>query len=175
MMDLTTLLAQNAAYLEQGAALLDRLDDAAYTRTQPPYYTSSIGAHLRHTLEHYVSFLRGLDAAHVDYDARDRDLQIENSRTYACGVTRRLAQALDACAPTDRSVRVKLDGDAAHADDDPLSQSTLKRELQYLMAHTIHHYALIAMILRLQGLEPGEDFGVAPSTLRYRHRLRPAS
>jgi len=57
-------------------------------------------------------------------------------------------------------------------DDDgsPWSESTVKRELQYLQAHTIHHYALIALILRIQGITPHDEFGVAPSTLR--HHLR---
>jgi hypothetical protein len=41
------------------------------------------------------------------------------------------------------------------------------RELQYLLSHTIHHYAIIGSILRAQGVEPGPDFGVAPSTLRH--------
>ena len=50
------------------------------------------------------------------------------------------------------------------------TESTPERDLQYLQAHTIHHYALIAMILRLQGREPGKGFGVAPSTLTFRNR-----
>lgn len=46
------------------------------------------------------------------------------------------------------------------------SISSLKRELQFLLSHTIHHYSLIALALRLQGFEPGAAFGVAPSTLK---------
>jgi uncharacterized damage-inducible protein DinB len=45
------------------------------------------------------------------------------------------------------------------------------RELQFLASHTLHHYALIAALLRLQGVEPGEEFGVAPGTLEHRRRL----
>jgi hypothetical protein len=48
-----------------------------------------------------------------------------------------------------------------------LSASTALRELQFLVSHTVHHYAVIALILRARGLEPGPDFGVAPSTLKY--------
>ena len=34
-------------------------------------------------------------------------------------------------------------------------------------AHTVHHYALIAIASRLQGIFPDASFGVAPSTLKY--------
>lgn len=45
--------------------------------------------------------------------------------------------------------------------------SSVVRELAFLRSHTIHHYSLIAVLLRFEGIEPGEEFGVAPSTLRY--------
>jgi hypothetical protein len=63
-----------------------------------------------------------------------------------------------------RPLRVRGDGPP---EEDGWSQSTVGRELQYLLSHTIHHYAIIGSILRAQGREPGPDFGVAPSTLRH--------
>jgi len=45
--------------------------------------------------------------------------------------------------------------------------SSVLRELDFLQSHTVHHYSLIAMLLRLHEIDPGEDFGVAPSTLKY--------
>ncbi len=62
------------------------------------------------------------------------------------------------------SLRIKVDA----ADESSWATSSVERELQFLRSHTVHHFALIAVILRLSGLEPGEEFGVAPSTLRYR-------
>jgi hypothetical protein len=47
------------------------------------------------------------------------------------------------------------------------SATSVTRELQFLASHTVHHYAVIAAMLRPQGVEPGNDFGVAPSTLEY--------
>ena len=46
-------------------------------------------------------------------------------------------------------------------------KKSVSRELQVLSSHTIHHFALIAMTLRLHGIEMDPDFGMAPSTLRY--------
>ena len=45
--------------------------------------------------------------------------------------------------------------------------SSLARELQFLTSHTIHHFAVIALILRAMDVEVDREFGVAPSTLRY--------
>jgi hypothetical protein len=67
----------------------------------------------------------------------------------------------------DDSIPVKMnEGD----DSSPRSQSTIRRELQFLLSHTVHHYALIAIILKIQGFDCDEDFGVAPSTLKYQRR-----
>jgi hypothetical protein len=48
------------------------------------------------------------------------------------------------------------------------------RELQFLLSHTVHHYALMALILRLQGFNPAAEFGVAPSTLQHWERAAAA-
>jgi hypothetical protein len=41
------------------------------------------------------------------------------------------------------------------------------RELQFLQSHTVHHYAVIHLMLLQQGIRPDPEFGVAPSTLRH--------
>ena len=45
--------------------------------------------------------------------------------------------------------------------------STLARETEFVHSHTVHHYALIAAKLKSVGIEVPDEFGVAPSTLRY--------
>ena len=52
----------------------------------------------------------------------------------------------------------------------PWSGSTVRRELDFLLSHTVHHYALIAMSLRLRGLPVPAELGVAPSTLEHWRR-----
>jgi hypothetical protein len=54
-----------------------------------------------------------------------------------------------------------------NADEDVYLTSSVGRELQALSSHTIHHFALIAIALRVHGLEVDPDFGMSPSTLRY--------
>ena len=68
----------------------------------------------------------------------------------------------------------KIDGNlpvkvlaADSSPDGNVISSTVGRELQYLLDHTIHHYAIIAIILKAQSITVPEEFGVAPSTLKY--------
>jgi uncharacterized damage-inducible protein DinB len=43
--------------------------------------------------------------------------------------------------------------------------STLARELAFVLSHTIHHQAIVALLLEQQGASlPDERFGYAPTT-----------
>jgi uncharacterized damage-inducible protein DinB len=44
--------------------------------------------------------------------------------------------------------------------------STLRRELAFVVSHTVHHQALIAVLLSLVGVPVPDAFGLAPSTPR---------
>ena len=66
-----------------------------------------------------------------------------------------------------RRLYVKNDEHGPAGDPDQYTQSTVERELQFLRFHTVHHFAIIAMILKIQGIETPKDFGFAPSTLAY--------
>jgi len=44
--------------------------------------------------------------------------------------------------------------------------STLGRELAFVNSHTIHHQALIAVLLELSGVQVPDHLGLAPSTPR---------
>ena len=57
--------------------------------------------------------------------------------------------------------------DSGTGNDKSWSNSSVNRELQFLIGHTVHHYALVAFILRVQDFSPPEDFSVTPSTLKH--------
>jgi hypothetical protein len=153
--------------LRQGRDLLARIDDAAFGRSIPPLIHSAVGSHMRHCLDFYSCFLRGLAVRRIDYDGRERDASLERDRGAAMQKLESLMQQLRALAIADeeQTILVRLE-DAAI--DQQWSRSSIARELQSLKSHTIHHYALIAVLLRLQGIEPHEEFGVSTATLRHR-------
>jgi len=165
----TEILVQlNIEFLRQGRTLLEQLDDETYTACDPPVYNSGIGEHMRHILEHYEMFVRGIANGFIDYDARKRDGTVSSCCSAASERLDAIVAALGAVDGADGPIEVKLAASRFENLDDPRSDSTIKRELQYLQAHTIHHFALIAMILRMRDVDVPDDFGVAPSTLQYR-------
>ncbi len=148
----------NLEALRQGLALLDRIDENTYL---------SIGPHVRHVLDHYAAFFAGCDQTSIDYDARQRNRQVETERQAAQISIIDISGHL---SDLDRSIlehpiSVRSNGGGGPED---FSRSTLRRELQFLLSHTVHHWALVRSILTRSGIEVAETFGVAPSTLRYR-------
>ncbi len=156
-------LAGNRVLLQQGLALLEGLSDAQYAR---------VGPHYRHALEHYLAFLRGFGAARVDYDARERDGLLERSRAAALEATRRCLAALDALeGAAERPLEVQMETEAG-ANRPDWRASSAGRELQFLCNHTVHHYALIKLLLPDLPNPVGAEFGLAPSTLTHLRSLR---
>ena len=161
---LQALCDDNAARLDTLRALVARLSDTDYARAVPPC-EAGIGSHVRHVLDHYDALLAGIDSGHVDYDARERDRATECDRETAIRRLRRIAAELHALLAHDgdRALRVSLDCGTGGRRP---AASTLARELQFLVSHTVHHDALVAAAARTLGVETERGFGVAPSTLK---------
>ncbi len=71
------LIRANLHYLSQAESLLERMDDGRFATPAAGFYNSSVGGHLRHCIEHYLSFLAGMEDGRVDYDCRARDERVE--------------------------------------------------------------------------------------------------
>ncbi|MBL8174433.1 MAG: hypothetical protein JNK48_07180 [Bryobacterales bacterium] len=161
------LVESNLALLRQAMDLLSSLDDATYSHKLPLLFSNSIGAQMRHIVEFYECFLDGLDAVCIDYDARRRDDRLESSTAAAIEKIGALTARIATLHSDDGLLWVRME-DAPAANQDPFLTSSASRELQVLLSHTVHHFALIAVALRLLGIAVHPHFGVAPSTLRYR-------
>jgi uncharacterized damage-inducible protein DinB len=156
------LVSANTAYLRQLSHLLSSLGAAKYTRTDTELVPSSVGKHVRHVLDFYGCFLSGLPGGHINYGARTRETDIETDPGAALGRIDRVTEELDGIADEGNANRsVAVSGDAGSA------ASTVGRELDHLAAHTVHHFALIAAIFRAFRWTIPEDFGKAPSTIRF--------
>lgn len=161
-------------YLEQGIDLLTGIDATAYVHKDPTY-GSGIGCHMRHCLDHFDCFLRDFRSSKIDYDQRQRDPRLEVDREYAAEHIRSIIVGLADVQEEDMSRGVHSIMDCGSDDPEPAAHSSVKREVQFLVSHTLHHYALIAMQLKQQGLPPQDGFGMAPSTLRYRETKKPCA
>jgi len=159
------LIDANLVFLEQALALVGDLDPRTYSATVPGL--SSAGAHLRHILDHYAAFCDGVPAGAVDYDQRNRDAAVERDPQTAAAMTRELMSRLSTLPESgDGSLTTRMD--CGSGVGPATTRSSVERELQFLVSHTVHHFALIKAVLTGADVRLPDDFGVAPSTLAYR-------
>ena len=165
-----TMASVAAAALGDLACYLGAIDPSVYARPQEVLSGSTIGQHTRHIIEFYACLVEqagGQTEPRSNYAARRRDLRIETDPDHALALSRSLASRL---GELDESLPCMVDC-AEHGDEGLETRSTIGRELQYNVEHTIHHLAIIKIALRLVApdIPLPEHFGVAPSTIRHRH------
>lgn len=163
------LIAAHHGLLDQALDLVESLDAGAYCAGAPAAGLAGAGPHLRHVLDMYGCFLRGLPEGRVDYEDRSRDARVETEPAAGAAALRFTAAQLRALerAALPKSLQVHGDTPLGMERERVWSDSTPERELQFLLNHTLHHFALIAAALRLHGCAVPAEFGMAPSTIRW--------
>lgn len=153
--------------LAQEHDLLSQLNDAQYTAPGTGAYKSSIGMHIRHNLDHFAAFFDGIETGSIDYESRQRNHMIEESAEFAIGVINDLIHRLENSS-IDATAKVLVrEEDGTKVEESTWLQSSFGREFQFLLGHTVHHHAIIAMMLAEKQLPLTAGFGVAPSTQRH--------
>lgn len=153
-----------AECLHQLATLLEATADADYAWRHPSGVSGTIGAHVRHCLDHVHAILE-CATDRLTYDRRQRATRTEQDRAYA---VEQLHHAVRALSGTGARVEQHLTLDI-QVDRDGTSVSvgsSFGRELAFVLQHTIHHQALIALLLADRGAAVPGTFGYAPSTPR---------
>jgi hypothetical protein len=170
----TALVQLNLSWLRQAQDMLAAIDDKTYRKAPRALGAQRVAGHLRHVIEFYECFLDGLDLSHIDYDARRRDVELEASREVAAARIELLIErmGLDPALRGDGVIFVRMEDATGLGVPEPYLMSSIGRELQALSSHTIHHLALIALVLGAHGHRVDPKFGLAPSTLRYREEAR---
>ncbi len=152
------------ALLHQMFDLIETLTDDEYTRKPVGVVESSIGGHVRHDLDHVEALLRGLPTGRVCYDRRDRGTDVERDRVAALDAILRLGHELTGFAWGAVPHAVALESLVAPDLPPVFALTSADRELAFVVSHTIHHNALIAVMVKLIGATVPADFGYAPST-----------
>ncbi len=170
--------AYNYQLLQQAFTMLDSLSNIPAEELP---FSRAIGPHLRHIVEHYEALLRAIDPHSetneivIEYDVRQRDRSVEASIEAARERLHQLLyrfdtlQSLAFVQNPNLSVQVRLTVglEGKHL---VLTDSTLGRELLFVANHTFHHFALLVHYCREVGVELGQDFGKAPSTIAFEKR-----
>lgn len=154
--------------LEQARTLLACVTDEQYVATVPAAFNASIGVHLRHCLDHFTSFLAGTAESRINYDHRERNTTLERNREAALCRVQEIQVSIDLlnpaslAKPVNITSKVLTNGEFAQE-----AASSFARELMYVVAHTLHHFALIHVMCNLLKADLPPNFGIAPSTIEH--------
>ncbi len=161
------LHADNIAGLRRLRDVVAQMTAEQYTASVSPC-DSGIGAHVRHVLDHYDALWIGLERGHINYDERQRDPRTEQDIDYALQRIDDQIDRLGKLQTVDPALALTVCMDCGSTQSTEVAAPTsLQRELQFLVSHTVHHDALIAAAAAQLSLTTTADFGVAPSTLRH--------
>jgi hypothetical protein len=166
MTETTEVVELNRALLRGLAAVLGQLPADAYARRRPEVKSEGVGAHVRHVLDFYGCLIDQMSTGSVDYDQRPRDSDLEGDPTLALARIDEISAHLSTLE-ADAAVLVAHDSPQGA---DAFGASSIQRELRFIASHAVHHFAIVAMLLRLDGFEVDAEFGVAPSTLEHLRR-----
>jgi uncharacterized damage-inducible protein DinB len=148
-------------------SVLSQLEDNVYSQPLAIFSNSSIGMHTRHILEFYKCIIDQSEV--INYDKRLRDLTLQSNVDYCKRTIDEIVQYLDMIQDHHLSKELIITSDEENSTN---VKSSLGRELQYNLEHTIHHSALlkVGFISLDKGYNIPATFGVAPSTLSYQRR-----
>lgn len=168
-LDLALLIRANRAQLNILKSFMEKIDSDLYKQYMPAMGGASIGKHVRHILDMYRCIAETENTGCLCYDTRTRDSRIEESIAFAIGVMEDIELWFSRLG-SDRQIMLN----SGQLDDLVTLNTSVSRELLYAQEHTIHHLAIIRIALPGYGVEHGvpEEFGVAPSTLKYNMMLQ---
>jgi len=162
------LITASIAILNQLESVVRQLDQKEFCAPSHALSGSSVGQHLRHTLEFFLCLEQGFASGIVNYDRRAHDKLIEADKAIALAAIERIKNFV-ANQKRDEALRLEV-GYERNNDDAVQIATTYFRELTYNIEHAVHHMAI--MKIGIREVAPSAtlpaDFGVAVSTVRYR-------
>ncbi len=172
-----SVIRGNLEAVDQGLRFLSSLTDEQYICVTP-LVKSSIAEHIRHVLDMYFAVIRRVDGNVIDYDVRRRGDVVESCRKQAqveLNEVRNWLSEFDLglrnlSRHSERFNNPRLDIKTEvtlNETESVVVPTTEIRELVFIGSHAVHHYALIDVIARLQGIETEEKLGVAPATASF--------
>lgn len=153
--------------LTQLADLVTQINEHDFTKPSATLSGSTIGQHIRHTLEFFICFEQGYSGGVINYDKRAHDKLIESDKYIALSSISRIREFISSF--TEKPLRLEVGYDLT--DDDFVTiDTTAMRELVYNIEHAVHHMAIMKIGIReiASYIPLSPDFGIAASTIRYK-------
>lgn len=143
--------------------LLKKISAEIYTQSIPSLDGSTIGGHTRHIIEFLEILLNSYHTNEINYDERQRNLELEKNPEKAMEVISEILSNIDL---SNKNLILKQTVGTVSLE----IPTNFYRELLYNIEHCIHHQALIKVAfneIKMSHLL-NKNFGIAPSTIQYR-------
>lgn len=145
--------------------LLIAMDSTQYNETSMRGFSSSIGAHTRHCVDHVDALLLGLSEGEIRYDRRERGTRIEQEREFAISAIEDRQTQLSALPGEVLDCDVRVAALVTADSGEKVFRSSGEREALYVFHHTVHHLALMASQAAQMDIFLDETVGRAPATI----------
>jgi uncharacterized damage-inducible protein DinB len=152
--------------LDELESLLTEVAPDAYCARFASEVSGSIGEHVRHCLDHISALLAADSSTALSYDRRQRGTAVETDPAEAVRQILRLKRGLEAWSTRSLDETIRVTSMISSSGGAVTGRSTLARELAFVVSHTIHHQAIIGVLLAIHGHAVPDRFGHSPSTPR---------
>lgn len=157
--------------LSQLTDMVSQLTGQDFIKPVDTLGNSTIGQHLRHTLEFFICLEKGFDAGIINYDKRAHDKLIESDKFIALSVLSKINEFVSQHR-TDKPLRLEAAYDL-DKEEFVTIETTYLRELVYNIEHAVHHMAIMKIGIREAApyVKLAYDFGIAASTIRHQETV----
>ena len=165
---MTQLYQAGRTILTQLSDVVNQITEEDFRKPSTALSNSTVGQHLRHTLEFFICLEQGYELGIVNYDKRIHNKAMENDKHIALHT---ISQIQDFVTNNQRDIVLKLEvGYQPDRDEVVTIDTNYLRELTYNIEHAVHHMAIMKIGIReVAGyVTLPTGFGVAVSTLRYK-------
>jgi hypothetical protein len=156
--------------LQEIKTLIASVKEEQYQYKSQLLSDATIGQHVRHILEFYLCLINGECRGLVNYDKRERDLNLERNPGLAIFCIDKICNDIQRL---NTEQEIQLAGNfSSEGRTLKTIRTSIDRELAYCLEHSIHHQALIKIGLIEQKMDHliNEGFGVAPATIRHKQQ-----
>lgn len=163
------LINASHTILSQLAHIVDQIEGEDFVKPCSLLGGSSVGQHMRHTLEFFICLESGCACGTVNYDKRAHDKLIESDQHIARSAIQKIMDFINR-QNGDFSLTLEV-GYALDSEESIKISTNYFRELTYNIEHAVHHMAIMKIGLREVApyIQLPLDFGIAASTIRYQN------
>lgn len=165
---MTQLFVAGKTILTQLTEVVSQISETDFCRPSTALSNSTVGQHLRHTLEFFICLEQGYGQGVVNYDKRIHNKAMENDKHIALHTISQIKEFVES-HPHDKSLKLEV-GYQPDSDECVCIDTNYLREFTYNIEHAVHHMAIMKIGIREVApyVTLPSDFGIAVSTIRYK-------